>query len=73
MLIPGAGYIYCKQIPLGLCIVFFVSVAILLLKLGFPYMFIFVLIVPIYICMVFDSFIITKRYNKKLDKEQTQE
>ena len=60
LLIPGAGYMYCGNIILGLFV----------LLISVPLVFFAILAYPVWaLVMVIDGFLCAGRYNKKLGKK----
>ena len=59
LIIPGAGYIYCGRVILGIAA--FILTVLLVLTL-FPYG-----AITIWIVLIIDGFLCADRYNKKLD------
>lgn len=60
IIFPGAGYMYCGRVFLGIIAFFFVA----LMVLTFPFV-----AIPLWGVLVIDGFLAANRYNSKLDEK----
>lgn len=59
LIIPGAGYIYCGRVILGIA-AFFIAIALVLTLFPFG-------AILIWLILIIDGFLCAERYNKKLE------